>query len=94
MNLEREKDGRGLQGYAALDQSKALAFRLNTAYTYEDNFQNAGYTGFGESLAVAPSLQYRPTDRLTVNVDAEIYQGTNVGKQIIFFCPLHTAHCT
>ena len=66
-------------------QPKALAFRLNTAYTYEDNFQSAGYTGFGKSLAVAPSLQYRPTDRLTLNVDAEIYQGTNVGKQIIFF---------
>ncbi|MCI1187825.1 TonB-dependent receptor [Hymenobacter sp. DH14] len=66
-------------------QPKALAFRLNTAYTYEDSFQNLDYTGFGKSLAVAPSLQFRPTDRLTVNVDAEIYKGTNVGKQIIFF---------
>ncbi|MBF9239303.1 TonB-dependent receptor [Hymenobacter sp. BT683] len=66
-------------------QPKPLAFRLNTAYTYEDSFQNLDYTGFGKSLAVAPSLQFRPNDRLTVNVDAEIYKGTNVGKQILFF---------
>ena len=70
---------------APADQPKTLALRLNTAYTYEDNFQNAGYTGFNKTLAVAPSLQYRPTDRLTINLDAEIYKGTNVGKQLIFF---------
>ena len=74
-----------VDGHAPADQPKTLAFRLNTAYTYEDNFQNVGYTGFAKSVAVAPSLQYRPSDQLTVNVDAEIYQGTNVGKQIIFF---------
>jgi iron complex outermembrane receptor protein len=67
------------------DQPKQLAFRLNTAYQYEDNWQSRGSTGFAKSLAVAPSLQYRPNDRLTVNLDAEIYQGTNVGKQLIFF---------
>jgi len=67
------------------DQPKQLAFRLNTAYQYEDSWQNRGSTGFTKSLAVAPSLRYRPTDRLTINLDAEIYQGTNVGKQLIFF---------
>jgi iron complex outermembrane receptor protein len=67
------------------DQPKQLALRLNTAYTYEDNFQNVGSTGFSKNLAVAPSLQYRPNDRLTINLDAEIYKGTNVGKQLIFF---------
>lgn len=67
------------------DQPKTLAFRLNTAYTYEYNFQNAGYTGFNKNLAVAPSLQWRPSDRLTVNLDAEIYKGRGVGKQLIFF---------
>ena len=74
-----------VDGSAPLSQPKALAFRLNTAYTYEDSFQNLGYTGFGKSLAVAPSLQFRPNDRLTVNLDAEIYKGTNVGKQLVFF---------
>lgn len=70
---------------APADQPKKLGIRLNTAYTYEDNFQNAGYTGFNKNLAVAPSLQYRVSDRLVVNLDAEIYKGTNVGKQLIFF---------
>ncbi|MBC8084226.1 MAG: TonB-dependent receptor [Hymenobacter sp.] len=67
---------------AANDQPKTLAFRLNTAYHYEDNFQNEG---FGKNLAVAPSLTFRPTDRLTINVDAELFQSRNVGKQLIFF---------
>ncbi len=70
---------------APADQPKQLALRLNTAYNYEDSFQNAGSTGFTKSIAIAPSLQYRPSDRLTINLDAEIYQGTNVGKQLIFF---------
>jgi iron complex outermembrane receptor protein len=69
---------------APADLPKQLAFRLNTAYQYEDSWQNRGSTGFTKSLAVAPSLQYRPSDRLTINLDAEIYQGTNVGKQSIF----------
>ena len=64
---------------------RQLAFRLNTAYTYEDSFQNLDYPGFTKSLAIAPSLQFRPNDRLTVNVDAEVFRGTNVGKQLIFF---------
>ncbi|HEX8326929.1 MAG TPA: TonB-dependent receptor [Hymenobacter sp.] len=68
-----------------LNASKSLAFRLNTAYNYEDNFQNAGYTGFNKSLAIAPSLQFRPNEKLTINLDAEVYRGTNVGKQMIFF---------
>jgi len=67
-----------------LNTSKTLAFRLNGAYNYEDNFQNAGYTGFVKNLAISPSLQFQPTDRLTINLDAEVYRGTNVGKQLIY----------
>ena len=68
-----------------LNPARTLALRLNTAYTYEDSFQNVDYPGFTRSLALAPSLQFRPSDRLTVNLDAEVYRGTNVGKQLIFF---------
>jgi iron complex outermembrane receptor protein len=67
-----------------LNAAKTLAFRLNGAYNYEDSFQNAGYTGFTKNVAVAPSLQFQPTDRLTINLDAEVYRGTNVGKQLIY----------
>ena len=68
-----------------LNPAKTLALRLNTAYTYEDSFQNVDYPGFTRSLAMAPSLQFRPNDRLTVNLDAEVYRSTNVGQQLIFF---------
>ena len=68
-----------------LNPARTLALRLNTAYNYEDSFQNIDYPGFTRSLAVAPSLQFRPNDRLSINLDAEVYRGTNVGKQTIFF---------
>jgi iron complex outermembrane receptor protein len=68
-----------------LNSAKTLAFRLNTAYNYEDSFQNIDYPGFNRTLAVAPSLQFKPSDRLSINLDAEIFRGTNVGKQLIFF---------
>ncbi|WP_045689725.1 TonB-dependent receptor [Hymenobacter sp. AT01-02] len=67
-----------------LNSAKTLAFRLNGAYTYEDNFQNAGYAGFSKDLAIAPSLQFKPNERLTINLDAEVYRSTNVGKQLIY----------
>jgi len=68
-----------------LNAAKTLAFRLNTAYTYEDNFQNVGYAGFVKNLAIAPSLQFSPNERLTINLDAEVYRSSNVGKQLIYF---------
>jgi iron complex outermembrane receptor protein len=68
-----------------LNAAKTLAFRLNTAYNYEDNFQNAGYAGFVKNLAIAPSLQFAPNEKLTINLDAEVYRGSNVGKQLIYF---------
>nr|GFB85019.1 hypothetical protein [Tanacetum cinerariifolium] len=68
-----------------LNKAKTLAFRLNTAYNYEDSWQNAGYAGFVKNLAIAPSLQFRPNDKLTINLDAEVYRGTNVGKQLVYF---------
>ncbi|MFD1469975.1 TonB-dependent receptor domain-containing protein [Hymenobacter caeli] len=70
---------------APLNAAKTLAFRLNTAYNYEDSFQNQGYPGFTKNLSIAPSLQFRPNDRLTINLDAEVFRGSNVGKQLIFF---------
>ncbi|QMU29144.1 TonB-dependent receptor [Adhaeribacter radiodurans] len=65
-----------------LDKSKKVLFRLNSAYNYEGSFQENTYN---RSIAVAPSLIYQPTDRLSVHVDAEVFSGRNTGKQIIFF---------
>ncbi len=68
-----------------LNAAKTLAFRLNAAYNYEDSFQNVGYPGYTKGVAIAPSLQFRPSDRLTINLDAEIFNGKNIGKQLVFF---------
>ena len=67
---------------APLDKAKQLLFRLNTAFNYEGTFQTQG---FARTFAVAPSLLFKPTDRLSVLLDAELFQGRNVGKQGIFF---------
>ncbi|PJJ48789.1 iron complex outermembrane receptor protein [Hymenobacter chitinivorans DSM 11115] len=67
---------------APADRPKTLAFRLSTAYQYEDSFQDKG---FSRNVAVAPSLTFRPTERLTINLDAELMQGQNMGKQLFFF---------
>ena len=65
-----------------VDRSGKLMFRLNTAYNYEGSFQERG---FNRSWAVTPSLLYQPNDRLSINLDAEIYAGKGIGKQILFF---------
>ncbi len=65
-----------------LDADKQVLTRLNAAYQYEDNFQNQG---FNRSIAVAPSVTFRPTDRLSITLDAELYRVRSAGKQILFF---------
>ncbi len=68
-----------------LNAAKTLAFRLNAAYQYEDGWQNRGYPGFARTVAIAPSLQFQPTDRLTINLDAEIFRGRNTVQQLVYF---------
>ena len=65
-----------------INKSRNLMFRLNAAYNYEDSFQDQG---FNKTWAATPSLLYQPNDRLSVSLDAELYQGKGVGKQILFF---------
>ncbi|MGV3508884.1 MAG: TonB-dependent receptor domain-containing protein [Sphingobacteriaceae bacterium] len=65
-----------------IDQGKKLMFRLNTAYNYEGTFQEQG---FNRTFAVTPSLLYQPNERLSVTLDAELYQGKSIGKQMFFF---------
>lgn len=65
-----------------LTQDKKLLFRLNSAYTNEGTFQTEG---FRRNLAIAPSLSYKPTDRLSINLDMELFQMKNMGDQTFFF---------
>ncbi|WP_423146523.1 TonB-dependent siderophore receptor [Rubrolithibacter danxiaensis] len=65
-----------------LNAEKNLLLRVNTAYNYEGSFQD---NGFDKSFVIAPSLYYQASDRLSFNLDAELFNGQNTGKQIIFF---------
>ncbi|MGC4021116.1 MAG: TonB-dependent receptor [Cyclobacteriaceae bacterium] len=67
---------------APLTEKKDILFRLNAAYQNEGSFQDYG---FSNSLAIAPSLTYKMNDKLTLQLDAEIYSGKNSSKQMIFF---------
>lgn len=65
-----------------IDGDHKLLFRINAAYNYEGSFQDRG---FGKYSTVAPSLTYKASDRLTINLDAEMFYGTSTGKQLFFF---------
>ncbi|AKD57424.1 TonB-dependent receptor [Spirosoma radiotolerans] len=65
-----------------LNKSRNLMLRVNTAFNHEGTFQTQG---FSRRFALAPSLLFKPTDRLSIQLDAEIYRNENVGKQILFF---------
>jgi len=62
--------------YGPLTPNKKLLARINAAYHSQNSWQDAGLR---RSLFIAPSLEYRANDRLTINLDAEIFQykGTN-----------------
>ncbi len=55
-----------------LTANKSVLFRLNAAYHHENSFQDAG---FRKSLFVAPSFTFNVNDRLTIDLNAEIYNG-------------------
>ena len=65
-----------------LTNDKKLLFRLNSAYTNEGTFQTEG---FRRNLAVAPSLSYKPNDRLSINVDMELFEMKSMSDQTFFF---------
>ncbi|MGY5355912.1 TonB-dependent siderophore receptor [Wenyingzhuangia sp. IMCC45467] len=55
----------------ALNKEKTLLFRINAAKHDEHSFQDAGLS---RNLFVAPALTYKATDKLTMNIEAEIYK--------------------
>ena len=67
---------------APLTKNRNLLFRLNSAFSHGGTFQSVG---FSQNVALAPSLLFKPNDRLSISLDAEIYRVQNVGEQILFF---------
>lgn len=65
-----------------LDSAKTVLLRVNTAYNYEGSFQD---NGFGKMFVFAPSLSYKVSDKLSFNLDAEIFSGQNQGNTLYFF---------
>ncbi|OKS89416.1 TonB-dependent receptor [Mucilaginibacter polytrichastri] len=65
-----------------LDVQKKVLFRLNTAYTNQNSFQD---NGFSKNVAIAPSLLYKVNDRLTIEAEAELFYGRNALNTIFFF---------
>ena len=58
-----------------------LYFRLNTAYTTEQSFQDAG---FRKSFFVAPSLSYKVNNRLSFSFYGEITEAEQTNPMFLF----------
>ncbi|KIO78586.1 TonB-dependent receptor [Pedobacter lusitanus] len=65
-----------------LNADKTVLFRLNGAGTYENSFQDAGFT---KSFSVAPSFSYQITDKLSMLFDVEYGQAE--GTSVVRFNP-------
>lgn len=57
------------------------AVRVNSAYTTEESFQDAG---FSNAFFLAPSLKYEVNDKLTFLVNTEFYKNTSAKASMIF----------
>lgn len=65
-----------------IDAAKKILFRFNGAYNTQGNFQKG--TGTGNYVFAAPSLLIKPTDKLSISLDAELTRGKGVPKQFVF----------
>lgn len=64
-----------------LNESKTLNFRINSAYSKQDSFQDAG---FRESFFIAPSLSYEVNDRLSFLVNTEFMANETTNPTSLF----------
>ncbi|WOI22929.1 TonB-dependent receptor [Nonlabens ulvanivorans] len=65
----------------ALSKEDDLYFRINTAYSTEQSFQDAG---FRKSFFVAPSLSYKVNNRLSFSFYGEITQAEQTNPTFLF----------
>ncbi len=64
-----------------LPLNEKAAVRVNSAYTTEESFQDAG---FSNAFFLAPSLKYEVNDKLTFLVNTEFYKNTSAKQSMIF----------
>ncbi|UOB16645.1 TonB-dependent receptor [Abyssalbus ytuae] len=65
----------------AISEDDNLYFRLNTAYTTEQSFQDAG---FRKSFFIAPSLSYKVNNRLSFSFYGEITHAEQTNPTFLF----------
>jgi len=65
----------------ALDKENNIYFRLNTSYSTEQSFQDAG---FRKSFFVAPSLSYKVSNKLSFSFYGEITQAEQTNPTFLF----------
>ena len=65
----------------ALSKEDNLYFRINTAYSTQQSFQDAG---FRKSFFVAPSLSYKVNNKLSFSFYAEITQAEQTNPTFLF----------
>lgn len=65
----------------ALSEENTIYFRLNTAYTSQQSFQDAG---FMKSFFVAPSVSYKVNNKLSFSFYAEITQAEQTNPTFLF----------
>jgi iron complex outermembrane receptor protein len=68
-----------------VNESKTALFRVNSAVSSQNSFQDAGFT---KSFAITPSFSYQLTKNLSVSADLEY--GKNQGTSPIRFDPFTT----
>lgn len=68
---------------APLTKNKNLLFRVNSAYTTEGNWQSADAQN--SYFAFAPSLTWKITDKVDVNIEYEMFENRALAEQNIFF---------
>ena len=64
-----------------LPLNEKAAVRINSAYTTEESFQDAG---FSNAFFLAPSLKYEVSDKLTFLVNTEFSKNTSAKASMIF----------
>lgn len=64
-----------------LPLNEKAAVRINSAYTTEETFQDAG---FSNTFFLAPSIKYEVNDKLTFLVNTEFYKNTSAKSSMIF----------
>lgn len=60
-----------------LNKDKTVLFRINMAVNREKGFLDYG---FNNTLAISPSLTYKASDKLTFNIDAELFNVNNTRR--------------